>query len=198
MGTWGTLTFANYADATSGETLNGTLQLEVYQTAGDTIFNGPVTWNANFAGLLDVRGNIQYSGAASATVTYDFLATVTGASAVLSGTASLASIYYDVSTGQQTSAPVPTVTFSPASRYSYRAQSPDPDFVMTSSGTTAIYYTTDWSMPTTSSTHGSSPLTIAAQIGYGALPYNPIVIAFAANGSATSRISFIVYPSTAS
>ena len=43
--TWGTLVFSSYKDSASGETLNGTLQLEVFQTSGPGSYNAAVTWS---------------------------------------------------------------------------------------------------------------------------------------------------------
>ena len=184
-GTWGTLVFSGYNDAASGDTISGTLQIEVFQTAGTYSFQGAVQWGVGFTGLVDVTGTLQFSGNTTGNVSCDFLATVNGAAISLSGTVSLGSTFYDASTGKETNPPVPSVSFSPASSYAYAPSGGTP-LTMTSAGST-IYYTVDGTTPTTGSTQYSGPITSGVS--------NLVVMAFGTNGAASSRISLIVYPS---
>ena len=186
-GTWGTLTFTNYVDAATEETLNGTLQVQVFQTGASTPLNGPVLWGASFQGLVDVTGTLTLSGSLAGSLACDFLATQNGTAMTLDGTVSMSGAYYNAATGAATSAPVPTVTFSPPSVSNYIPSVGSP-LTLASTGSTAIYYTLDGSLP-----KGGSPTLYAGPITTSSIS-RFVVIAYAVNGTSQSRTSLAVYP----
>ena len=185
VGTWGTLVFADYTDTASGNTINGTLQVQVFQPGVSPSGLSPVNW-VGFNGLLDLTGTLTFSGAVSGDVGVDVLDSQSGTTASLTGTVSLDGSYFSAANGAATTTPVSTVTFTPASSNEY-TPTPTSPLTMTSAGSTAIYYTLTGLMPTTGSTVYSAPITAGGTTDF-------VVLAFAVNGSSQSRVSLRVYP----
>jgi hypothetical protein len=184
-GTWGTIAFSNYLDAASGDTINGTLQVVVYQISGTTP-TGTITWTG-FVGLVDVTGTLLFSGSTTGSVMCDFLASVNGSAFTLSGTVATGGTYFNASTGAVTTTPLPTVAFSQTSATGY-APSLGTPLSLTSVGTT-IYYTTDGSIPNVG--QGTTAVyTVPLTSG----TVGSVVIAFGVYGSSSSRLSLVVYP----
>jgi hypothetical protein len=189
-GTWGTLTFSNYSDASSGDTLNGTLNVVVYQTGGTMSGFSYIVWSG-FVGYIDITGTLQYSGSTSGNITLDFLASVSGSSIALTGTALLAGTYYDINTGKSVAPPTPTVVFSPTPEYNYSPGSGGVSFILTSAGST-IYYTSDGTLPAAGAGTTflySAPVTSTSGTFYA------IAMAYGVIAGVPSRISLVVYPS---
>jgi len=185
VGTWGTMTFSNYSDTASGNTINGTLQVQVYQPGVSPSNLTPVQW-AGFRGLVDVTGTLAFSGTLPGNVGVDFLDTQSGTTMGLSGTVSLGGSYFDAASGAVVATPVASVSISPASSNEYTPSAISP-LTMTSAGSTAIYYTLNGLTPSTGSTLYSGPIT-----GGGVTDF--VVEAIAVSGASTSRVSLKVYP----
>jgi hypothetical protein len=172
----GYLVFASYVDAASGYVLNGSLNYVYFHTAS----TAPYTEYADFSGSVSYTGN-----GTSGSVVFDFLAaTSVDASSVrsaptLSGTLSVSG-YYDVSTGSSTSAPTPTVSFSPLSGSGLGPT----NVTLSAPGADTIYYTTDGTVPTTSSNVYTVPFS----------ENGAAIMAYAVKAGVPGRVSIVVYP----
>jgi len=160
-----TWTYTSPAGGTAVLTLQGVL----------TAATGVGTW-----------GTLSCSGALSGSVVVDFLDSQNGTAMGLSGTVAVVGSFFDAASGAAAAAPVPTVSFSPASRNEYTPGASSP-LTMASARSTAIHYTLDGSTPTAASSAYSGPI-----IGRGFSDF--VVEAYAVNGSASSRVSLRVYP----
>ena len=192
---YGTLAFTGYVDTASGEKLDGSLKVILYQTGGAAPDFGPhgqyniVEWGG-FTGYADLTGTVTLTGQTSGSITVDTLATFNGSTIALSGTFALGGDYFDAGTGAEVTAPVPTVTFSPtyADVTNYNPSGSGGELVLTSAGST-IYYTLDGSVPSAGhpgTTQYTGPDTSDTNVA--------VALAYAVQGSRASRLSVMVYP----